>query len=142
MLENTNTINSFPETESRRSALEDLPIVICHVDLKGTFKYVNKYFEELTGYTRNEIVGRNALKQGFFSDNMRSYILNRIAARISGATSKKLETQFKCKDGTSIWITLEATIIRKSGIPVGFQIAVTDITERKPSEEKMRYQAD
>jgi len=135
---NTKSKTQLTETESRDSILEKLPIVINNVDLKGTYKYVNKYFEELTGYTRDEIIGRNAFKMGLFHDDMKSYILKRIAARIAGAPPKKLEAQFKCKDGTWIWITLEATIIRKSGIPVGFRMVATDITELKRAEEALR----
>jgi len=126
------------ETKIQNSILEKLPIGICRIDLKGTVKYINKYFEEMTGYTRDEIIGRNALKLGLFPDDIRSYILKRIAARIGGAPSQKLDTQFKCKDGTWTWITMESTIIRKSGVPVGFQIAASDITERKQAENALK----
>jgi len=126
------------ETEIQKNVLEELPIGICHIDLKGTFKYVNKCFEEVTGYSRDEVVGKNALKMDLFPDDMRSYILKRIAARIGGAPSKKWDTQFKCRDGSRIWVTMEGTIIRKSGIPVGFQIVASDITKRKRAEEALR----
>jgi len=79
----------YGETESRDSVLEELPIGICRLDLKGTIKYVNKYFEEVTGYTRDEIIGQNVLKSDLFPDDMRSYILKRITARIGGASSKR-----------------------------------------------------
>jgi len=78
------------------------------------------------------------LKLGLVSDDMRSYILKRIAARIGGAPPKKLETQFKCKDGSWIWVSLEDAIIRKSGVPVGFQIIASDITKRKLAEQKLK----
>jgi PAS domain S-box-containing protein len=126
------------ETELQNNILEELPIGICRSDLKGTVKYVNKYFEEKTGYSRAEIIGRNVLKLDLFPDDMRGFILKRIAARIGGAPSEKWDTRFKCKDGTWIWVSLEATIIRKSGIPVGFQIAASDITERKRAEERLK----
>jgi PAS domain S-box-containing protein len=134
---NTKSKTRFAETGTRNNILEELPIGICHSDLKGTIKYVNKYFEKVTGYTRDEIIGRNTLKLDFFPDNMLSYILKRIAARIGGAPSKKWDTQFKCKDGTWIWVTLEGTIIRKSGVPVGFQIVASNISERKRAEEAL-----
>ena len=134
---NTKSQNQFTETETRDNILEELPIGICRSDLKGTINYVNKYLEEVTGYTRDEIVGRNALKLGLFPDDTRSYILKRIAARIGGAPSKKWDIQVKCKKRSWIWVTLEGTIIRKSGIPVGFQITASDITERKQAEEAL-----
>jgi len=132
----------FTETGTRDDILEELPIGVCRSDLKGTIKYVNKFFEEVTGYTRDEIVGKNALKFGLFPDDMRSYVLKRIAARIAGAPSKKWDIQFKCKDETWIWVSLEATIIRKSGIPVGFQIAASDIDERKKAEEALKQKTE
>ena len=126
------------ETGTQDNILEELPIGICRSDLKGTVKYVNKFFEEVTGYTRDEIISRNVFKLDLFPDDMRSFIIKRISARIAGAPSKKWDTQFKCKDGTWIWVSLEGTIIRKSGIPVGFQITASDITERKQAEEALR----
>ncbi len=133
----TTSDSRFIESEIQNHLLEELPIGICRSDLKGTVLYVNKCFEEVTGYTRNEIIGRNALKSDLFPEDMRSYILKRIVARIGGAPSKKWDSRFKCKDGTWIWVTLEGTIIWKSGVPVGFQIAASDITERKKAEEAL-----
>jgi PAS domain S-box-containing protein len=114
-----------------------LPIGICRSNLKGTIKYVNNYFEEVTGYVRDDIIGKNVFKLGLFPDDMHGYLLKRIAARIGGATSKQLDTKFKCKDGSWIWVTLEASIIQKSGVPVGLQIVASDISERKRVEEAL-----
>jgi len=135
---NTKSATRFTENETWNDVLEELPIGICRSDLKGTLKYMNKHFEKVTGYTRDESVGRNVLKLGLVSDDMRSYILKRIAARIGGAPPKKLETQFKCKDGSWIWVSLKDAIVRKSGVPVGFQIVASDITERKRAEEELK----
>ena len=137
----TESETHFTETVARDFILEELPIGICRSNLKGTVEYVNKRFEEVTGYARNEIIGRDALKLGFFPDDMRSFIMKRIAARIRGAPSKRWDTQFKCKDGSWIWVTLEGQVIRKSGISVGFRIAASDITERKRAEETLPNQA-
>jgi len=134
----TKSETHFAEAETRDNILEELPIGICRVDLKGTVKYINKYFEEATGYSRAEIVDRNVLKLDLFPADMRSYIMKRITARIAGAPSKKWDTQFKCKDGTWIWVNLEGSIIWKSKVPVGFQIVASDITERKRAEEALR----
>ena len=128
----------FTETEAQMDILNELPIGICRADLRGTIKCVNKHFEELTGYTRDEVVGKNALKMELFPDDMRRYLLKRIAARIAGAVSKKVDTQLKCKDGSWIWVSLKDAIVRKSGVPVGFQIIASDITERKRAEEALR----
>lgn len=135
---NAKSETRLAETETRNNILEVLPIGICQLDLMGTVEYVNKYFEEVTGYPRDEIVGSNLLKLKLLPDNMRSYILKRIAARIAGAPSKKWDTQFKCKDGTWIWVNLEGRIIWKSGVPVGFQIVASNITERKRMEKALR----
>ncbi len=48
------------ESEERlKRYLESSPDIICVVDLKGILLYINKATEELTGYKRDELVGKS-----------------------------------------------------------------------------------
>jgi PAS domain S-box-containing protein len=123
----------------RLEALVDkAPIGICHTDLTGKFTYMNKRFEEVSGYSREEVVGKNGLRLGMFSPQTLQLLRERIQNRLGGRPSKVLELQFRCKDGRWIWVAMEGQLIRERGIPVGFQIIASDITEQKQAEEALR----
>ncbi len=123
--------------EERNPLIDDLPIIVCRTDLKGKIKYINKRFEDISGYSQDEICGKNALKPGLFPADTLRYLKKRIAARLRGAPPEKWDTQVKRKDGSWAWVNLEGSLIRKSGIPIGFQIVASDITNRKLAEKAM-----
>jgi PAS domain S-box-containing protein len=121
--------------EEKNTIIEEAPVGICHTDLKGTIKYVNKRFEEESGYSREGIIGKNAFKLDWFPEGTLRYFMQRMAARLGGKPHRYWETQFKRKDGTWIWVTTEGKVIKKLGVPVGFQILASNITERKKREQ-------
>jgi len=127
------------EAEVEKSAfLEEAPVGIIHTDIKGNITYVNQRFESETGYSRKEIVGKSCFEIDWLPATTMTYLTQRMAARLKGSPAKHWETQFKCKNGQWIWITLEGKILKKSEVPVGFQIIAINITERKRAEEVLR----
>jgi PAS domain S-box-containing protein len=124
--------------EEKSSFLEEAPVGIIHTDLAGEITYVNKRFESETGYSREGIIGKSGLQLDWFPASTMKYLSKRMAARLRGSPAKHWETQFKCKDGRWIWIELEGKVLRRSGVPVGFQVIATNITERKQAEEALK----
>ncbi len=124
--------------EQVQTLLEEAPIGICNTDLKGKITYVNKRFEEVSGYSRQEVVGKNGLKLGMFSAETLKLLGKRIKDKLMGEPPRLLEMQFKCKDGHWIWVAMEGKLMRKEGIPVGFQLISRDITGRKQAEEALQ----
>jgi PAS domain S-box-containing protein len=118
--------------------LEEAPICICNIDLKGKIAYVNKRFEEVSGYSRSELVGSSGFKLGLFSAETLKLLVERLSARLMGSPSRLQELQFKCKDGHWIWVALEGRIIKKLGIPIGLQMMARDVTGRKRAEEALQ----
>jgi len=132
------TENALAESEERfKTLLEEAPIAICNTDLTGMITYVNKKFEEATGYSRKEIVGTNSFEFGIMSDETLNLLTKRMRERLLGKPSRLLEGQFKRKDGEWIWAEMEGRIIKESGVPVGFQLAARDMTERKRAEKEL-----
>jgi len=130
---------ALQKSEERfRTLMEEAPIGICHTDLKGKITYVNKRFEEATGYSRKEIIGKNGFKLGIMSDETLKLLAKRMKKRLMGKTSRLLEGRFKRKDGEWIWAEVEGRMIKKFGVPVGFQLAARDITERKRAEKERK----
>jgi len=126
------------ESEERfRTLMEELPIGICNTDLTGKITYVNKRFEEATGYSRDEVVGKNGFKLGIMSDETLKLFAKRMKNRLMGKPNRLSEGQFKRKDGEWIWAEIEGRLIKKFGVPVGFQLTARDVTERKQIEKKL-----
>ena len=123
--------------ERLQALIDEAPIGICHTDLAGKFTYVNKRFEEVSGYSREEVVGKSGFKLGMFSSQTLKLLGERIKDILMGRPPRLLETKFKCKDGHWIWVAMEGQIIRERGIPIGFQIIASDITERKQAVEEL-----
>ena len=124
--------------EKYRTLMDDAPISISNVDLKGTVTFVNKRFEEVSGYSREEVVGKNGFELGMFDDETLKSFAERMKAILEGKATHPLNTRFKCKDGRWIWVEIEGRVIKEHGLPVGFQLISRDITERRKMEEILK----
>lgn len=128
--------------EEHRTLMEEAPIGICNVDLTGTVTFVNERFELFSGYSREEVVGKNGWELGMFDDKTLRIFADRMKNRLEGVPTRPMETRFQCKDGRWIWVEIESTVIEKRGIPVGFQLISRDITDRKRAEEELRRHSE
>ncbi|MCK4329397.1 PAS domain S-box protein [candidate division WOR-3 bacterium] len=122
--------------------IEETSIGLCNVDIKGKVTYVNKRFEEVSGYPREEIVGKSGFKLGMFPRESLDIFAKRIKERLMGKTARRMETPFKCKNGRWIWVEIEVKIIKERGIPVGFQLTSREITKRKRAEEALQHRVE
>src|SRR4030042_3277951 len=131
-------IAQLEEVEKPTHYYDDLPIGINDVDIMGNFTYVNKRFLEVSGYSAEEIIGKNAFKLGIFPSTSLKLLAERMKDRLSGKPGRYLEVQVKCKDGRLIWVELIGTLLTKHRVPIGFQITSRDITQQKNGEIKLR----
>ncbi len=124
--------------EETRALLEEAPVSIINTDLEGNIIYVNERFESESGYSRGDIIGKSGFQLDWFPASTLRFLAERMLARLGGGPAKHWETQFKCQDGRLIWVELEAKILERSEVPIGFEIIATNITERKQAEEALR----
>lgn len=124
--------------EKYRTLMEEAPIGVCSVDLKGKVTYVNKRFEGVSGYSRQEIIGKDGFKLGMFSDETLKLFRERREAKLKGEPPRCLETQFKCADGRWLWVEIEGRVVKEGGTPSEFQLIARDINERKRAEGVLR----
>jgi len=118
--------------------MENAPIGICVADLSGRVQYVNRKIEEATGWTRKELLLRDGLTAGFFDEETKKLLLERLVARLHGEAPRTTEVPVTCKDGSRIWINLKTTILYKNDRPYGMQLAFIDVTDRKQVEENLQ----
>ncbi len=97
----------------------------------GYFIDVNESFLDVSGYTREEVLGQTVLNLGFWANHDDRTELHRLIAEQSEI--KDLEIQLRKKNGDVMTALLSAEIIELEGEPC--LLAVTkDITDRKRAE--------
>lgn len=143
-------IEGLPETDRVREmvvetrAIDSASIPLCLTDPTrpdNPVVYVNRGFEEVTGYDAEECLGRNCrFLQGEDTDPAAVAEL-RDAVREERATS--VEVRNYRKDGTPFWNEVYVVpIYDDEGDLVYFLGSQRDITERKEREEQLRVQRE
>ena len=118
-------------------AVEQNPATIVITDLNGSIQYANAKFFEITGYTVEEVLGKNPriLKYGHTSGDEYKLLWETI-------TNGKVwhgEFHNRKKNGEMYWESATiAPIKNKEGIITNFLAIKEDITIRKNAQDKLR----
>jgi PAS domain S-box-containing protein len=126
----------FAASEARyRELFENvLDIVYVH-DLDGVIREINGAGVRLSGYTREELIGRNLLEFLAPADARRA--IEMIRQMQSGATDVGLFTAiFENKDGTRSLLECRGRLLHRDGVPVGVHGVARDITLRRQLEDR------
>ena len=126
--------------EAKFSAVFDVsPSGIALTTLEeGRFLAVNRTFEELTGYGRDEVVGRTVEEIDFWPEpSDRERIVE--AVRRSG-TVRSRETRLRSADGEIIDVLYSGSVVEIEGEEILVSVA-QDIRERKEFERELERQA-
>ncbi len=129
------------ELEKFKVAVQQSANDIVFTNLEGRIIYVNSGFEHITGYTRDEALGKTprVLNSGYHSKSF----YRELWETITGGSVWKGEMRNRRKDGTLFWEKATITpIVDGMGMP-RFYIAVKeDITEKKRIENDLRLQTE
>jgi len=125
------------ESEKRyREFFENALDMIVVTDLQGNFVEVNKEFEKMSGYRREEVIGRNYRE--FFSEREAEYIFRMYnKAFRERKPLYGLEFKFTTKYGIEKIVEGNVRPLIKDGTVNGFLAIFKDITERKRLEEEL-----
>jgi len=119
-------------------AMEQAPASVLITNLQGTIEYVNTTFTKVTGYSAEEIIGRNPriLKSDLNPPELYQGLWN----SISGGEEWECELANCRKDGQVYWELAKFCPLRNSsGAIIKYLKVSQDITERKQYEESLRY---
>jgi PAS domain S-box-containing protein len=105
---------------------------------EGRFIEVNDSFVELSGYERDEVIGKTSFELNFWVDDRDR--LNLLHQLQSTGVVRNLEFEFRQKSGKIITTVLSAEIIDLDNIPSILAVH-HDITERKQVEAQFRLSA-
>ena len=118
-------------------AVEQSPSVIVVTDLEGNIEYANPAFEKITGYTMNEVQGKNprVLKSG----ELPGEEYKKLWETISNGGEWRGQFHNKRKDGSLYWEQAAISGIRDTeGKVVKYLAVKEDITERKMMEDELK----
>ncbi|WP_169569392.1 PAS domain-containing hybrid sensor histidine kinase/response regulator [Sneathiella limimaris] len=132
----TQLTEQLRELEFQKYALDEHAIVSI-ADVKGNITYVNDKFCEISGYTRDELIGKNhrILKSGEHDEEFYRTLWRTIA---NGGTWNGKIKNLK-KDGNIYWVW--ATIIPvldEQGKPTRYVSIRTDLTDQIVAEERAK----
>ncbi|MGD0584546.1 MAG: diguanylate cyclase [Oryzomonas sp.] len=119
-------------------AMEQAPASVLITDLQGTIEYVNTTFTKVTGYSAEEVIGRNPriLNSGLNPPELYQGLWNSIMR----GQEWECELANCRKDGQVYWELAKFCPLRNfAGAIIKYLKVSQDITERKQYEESLRY---
>ncbi len=115
------------------------PVVI--VDHKGNFLEINDKVNEMTGFSKADLIGKNFLKTDIVTAKSKAILVKKLAKRMMGRSIKPYEIEAKTKDGKSIYLEVNAQKIEYENKKAEL-VVFHDITERKAMEKKREKYAE
>lgn len=118
-----------------RSLFEHHPHGIVQVDLGGTILDVNDAILAITGYARDEVVGRHFL---MFAAPEAGELPKQLFAETTGGRSRTAEIQATRKDGTRPIVSMTTIPVRTGQTIGGAFLVFEDVTQLKDTQERYR----
>jgi len=136
-------LKKLQESEERyRLLAENVDDVIWMSDLSFNWIYISPSFEKLTGYSSEEAV-KIPMQEMITPDSAENAatILMEELGKLNGPqrenTSKILEVEFYCKDGSTVWSEINVNFQwDKDGNPIGLLGVTRNIEDRKMAERE------
>ncbi len=130
---------ALQESEAKfRTIFETVTDMITYVDTHGRILDVNDRVEDLLGYKRDEVIGRNFARLGVLGlrDLPKMVRLFRDTIR-AGEAVRMVELEIKRKNGSKVFVEVGTRFIKKNGKVGGVVNVFRDITERKRAEREV-----
>jgi PAS domain S-box-containing protein len=124
--------------EKYRSIVELAPDSIMTFNLKGVITSVNTASTRLSGYSKDELVGKHFSNAGILRAKDIPKYLKMLPSTARGNVPAPFEVTYRCKDGTLRLGEVHMSLMREEGKIAGIQAIMRDITQRKQMEDRYR----
>ncbi|MFA5404160.1 MAG: PAS domain S-box protein [Ignavibacteria bacterium] len=132
------TKEALLESKSRYHILaENSPVGIFHTDANGVTTYINPRWSEISGMRADKALGNGWINSVHPED--RESLISGWKKKVKDGNISRAEYRFLKKDGSIVWVIGQANPEKDSdGNIICYVGTITDITERKISEELLR----
>jgi two-component system sensor histidine kinase DegS len=108
-------------------------------DTDGNIVIANKACEKVTGYSPDELIGKN-VSEIMLSDSLSIARETKTKLMKGQSIDQRYDQRFIKKDGSEAIIELFTRLIRVDGKPVAFQNIARDVTEERRLRDNLRLQ--
>jgi PAS domain S-box-containing protein len=127
-------ITERKQAEEERDRLFELSLdLLCVASFDGHFERVNPAFEEVLGYTEEELLDRSFVE--FVHPEDRAAAAGAVESLARGVQTAYFENRLLCKDGSQVWLAWKAVPVVEENL---IYATGRDITEGKRAEEALR----
>lgn len=132
------TEEALRESEERfRLLLEYVPDGVYLNDMRGIFIDGNRAAERITGYNREELIGKSILEAGLLVPSDVPIAIKNLEASVAGRPTGPDEFTLKRKDGSSVNVEISTFPLRIGSQELVLGLA-RDVSERKRAENSLR----
>ena len=105
-------------------------------DMDGIYTSVNRAAEKLSGYSRDQIVGKHFSE--FMTPEYARQVQRQLQKKLESAGETSYEIEMITKKGRHIPVEISSRLIFENDVPIGVQGCVRDISEKKKAQEAAR----
>ncbi|MFX1363847.1 MAG: PAS domain S-box protein [Promethearchaeota archaeon] len=120
-----------------RHLYENSPNSILLFNLKGEMLDCNLITENLLGFKREELIGKNYMKANLIPQNYFLTLLEEFKSLVKKKTMDTTEIQFYTREGISVWVNIHASLFDYQNEKI-VQVIIQPIDDIKRAEEKFR----
>lgn len=121
-----------------KTLVNNLSEVVFEADADGQLIFLNKAWEDLTGYSVEESLGRNG---GWFLDESTQADIPAFQNQLNNSKGQfnSFEVKYRHKQGQLVWASIKAKrTYNEAGERIGTTGTITNITEQKRAAEELR----
>ncbi|MCK4815365.1 PAS domain S-box protein, partial [bacterium] len=133
----TPTISPGPSQETLQTLMNLIKDPVVLVDKKGKFLEVSDRVEEMTGYKKENLLGKNFMKVKFITTKSKAILIKNLAGRMLGKHLDSYEIEVIAKNGSIKLLEVKGIKVEYNGKPADLVI-FHDISEQRKAENALQ----